>query len=768
MYLSTKEWLLEQNDFDISNKYETCFTLTNGYMGVRGTLDDLQKDELSGTYFAGVFDKSEAQVVQLVNQPYFFGLKFYINKEYLDLSKCKMLEFYRALDMRQNLLYTKYKIEDNKSRITTIEGYRFLSIHNRHLAGQSYKFTAHNYDADILVENIIDGSTVNARFLPLERVKHYNIKEQKQLQSGAILVSVETRGKKYSASIVTSTKVSLDGENKANRKRITPMGDSMVEFTEFSIENGQSIEIDKYISVVTTRDVAKEEIEQTVTSIFNNYYNSGLKKELELSTKKLDEAWEISDIKIDGDEKAQKALRFNIFTLATTINPDDENVSIAAKGLHGEGYKGHVFWDTEIFVIPYYIYSNPKAARSLLMYRYNLLDAARENAATQGYKGARYPWESADTGLEETPRWGFDYKGNPVRIWTGDIEYHITSDIVFSILQYYRATNDLDFLLNYGFEIIIETARFWESRVEYNKEMNRYEINCVIGPDEFHEHVDNNLYTNYFARWNMKKAIELLNFTEKEHKDVYDKVTRKICFRKEEVSDWENVIEKIYIPIKSEKDIMEQHEGYFKLKDYVVTEYDENNMPLFPKEVDIVKLNDYTIIKQPDIVMLMHLLGEDFSLETKKINYDYYEKRTVHKSSLSPSIYCIMGLTVGDHKKAYEYLMRTALVDLDDNQGNTREGIHFASIGGTWQAAVFGFGGISFDSNGILCLNPTWIPENWNSFSFNICWKKSIINITIKQKEITANLVKKVDNVEVNILGKKYIVDETITTVERY
>lgn len=287
------------------------------------------------------------------------------------------------------------------------------------------------------------------------------------------------------------------------------------------------------------------------------------------------------NIEIEGDPEAEQALRFNVFHLMNCTNPEDTGVSLGAKGLHGEGYKGHVFWDTEIFMLPFFIYTYPQAARAMLMYRYQLLDAARDNARMGGYLGARYPWESADTGKEETPRWGFNYKGERVRIWTGDLEYH-------------------------------------------------------------------------------------------------------------------------YVPVVPSPHVMEQHEGYFNLKDDVITEYDENNMPVWPQDLDTARLNDYTVIKQADIVQLMHMFGEDFDLETKKVNFEYYEKRTMQKSSLSPSIYCIMGLVVGDHSKAYDYLMRTAKVDLTDNQGNTREGLHAASTGGTWQAAVYGFGGMQMESGGGL------------------------------------------------------------------
>ncbi|KKC30124.1 trehalose and maltose hydrolase (phosphorylase) [Caldanaerobacter subterraneus subsp. pacificus DSM 12653] len=438
----------------------------------------------------------------------------------------------------------------------------------------------------------------------------------------------------------------------------------------------------------------------------------------------------------------------------SSVNEKDPWVSIGAKGLHGEGYKGHVFWDTEIFMLPFFIYVYPEAARTLLMYRYNMLDAARRNAALNGYKGAQYPWESADTGMEETPKWGFDYKGNPVRIWTGDLEHHITADVAFAVWEYFRATNDIDFMLNFGAEIILETARFWASRCEYVEELDRYEINNVIGPDEFHEHVNNNAYTNYFAKWNIKKGLEIIGELKENYPDYYYAITQKISLTPEEVEKWKEVEKKIYIPYDKDKKLIEQFEGYFEKKDYVIEKFDENNMPVWPEGVDVTKLGDTQLIKQADVVMLMLLMPEEFDEETKGINYEYYEKRTMHKSSLSPSMYAIMGLKVGDHRNAYQSFIRSAKVDLADNQGNAVEGIHAASCGGTWQVAVFGFGGLEIDREGVLNINP-WLPEKWEKLSYKIFWKGSLLEVTVAKEEVSVKKLKGRETVKIKVKGKE-------------
>jgi kojibiose phosphorylase len=741
MQLSDKSWLIEQNQFALSGHMETCYTLANGYMGIRGTHEEAFAEEHLGTYVAGIYDKSEAQVTQLVNLPYFFGLKLYIDGTYLNLQACEILDYYRALDMKQGLLYKSLRVKDQAGRVTSIRGYRFVSRSNRHLAGIHYVVTPENYAGLLTIDSTIDGTTLNDKTNPRQRIKHYTVRVNAPLPSQGIYLEVATRDQDYRIGLASVLRVEKNQANAAMARRRQAFGETAMESVDVEVRKQEPIAIQKFVAVITSRDVAKEQLQAQTAELLDAFTAKGMEAELAASVNAFTELWNISDIQIQGDQEAEQALRFNIFHLMNCANPEDERVSIGAKGIHGEGYKGHVFWDTEIFMLPFFVYTQPKAARSLLMYRYHLLDAARENARMNGYRGAQYPWESADRGKEETPKWGFDYKGNPVRIWTGDIEYHITADIAYAVWQYYRATDDIDFFLNYGVEMFLETARFWSSRGEYNAALDRYEINQVIGPDEFHEHVNNNLYTNYLAKWNLTKSFEILDWLKREYPAVHSRIVSKIGLTDEELGKWQHVADHLYVPIHSENGLLEQHEGYFQLKDYVITEYDENLMPKWPDGVDITKLNDYTVIKQADVIMLLHLLGEDFSLETKKRNFEYYEKRTMHKSSLSPSIYCLMGLTVGDHSKAYEYLMRTAKVDLVDNQGNTAEGLHSASTGGTWQAAVFGFGGMHVDKDGVIGFAPTWIPTHWQSFQFRVYWKGTLLEVQITQESITVTML---------------------------
>ncbi|SDF31936.1 kojibiose phosphorylase [Thermoanaerobacter thermohydrosulfuricus] len=758
--ISDDKWLIFQNEYntEVNPRYETLFTLTNGYMGVRGTFEEGSEGERSGNFIAGIFDKSDAQVREIVNAQNWLRIKLYVEGEELSLDKCQLIEFKRILDMKKGILFRSMLIKDSKDRITRIEGYRFISRSDLHRSAIKLFVTPVNYSGVVGIESIIDGTVLNSADSPKYRVKHLKVANNSSLSKNGVYL--ETATVDDDTRIATGSAVRIynyedkEKNNIAKFRKFLPLGEMSVEYFEFDSTENKTVVIDKFVITYTSRDVRKDLLKTTVEKELFAFAGEGIDKELQRHIEVYEELWSVADINIEGDEEADKALRFNIFHLMSSVNENDPLVSIAAKALHGEGYKGHVFWDTEIFMLPFFIYVYPQAARTLLMYRYNMLDAARKNATLNGYKGAQYPWESADTGEEETPKWGFDYKGNPVRIWTGDLEHHITADIAFAVWEFFRATEDIEFMLNYGAEVIFETARFWVSRCEYVKELDRYEINNVIGPDEFHEHVDNNAYTNYLAKWNIKKGLELINMLKEKYPEHYYAISNKICLTNEEIEKWKKVEEKIYIPYDKDKKLIEQFEGYFDKKDYVIDKFDENNMPIWPEGVDITRLGDTQLIKQADVVMLMLLLGEEFDEETKRINYEYYEKRTMHKSSLGPSMYAIMGLKVGDHKNAYQSFMRSANVDLVDNQGNTKEGLHAASAGGTWQVAVFGFGGMEIDKEGILNINP-WLPEKWDKLSYKVFWKGNLIEVIVTKEDVSVKKLEGKGNIKVKVKGKE-------------
>jgi kojibiose phosphorylase len=734
--MKNKLWNIVQDKYSCeeNKKYETIFALANGYRGLRGELEFSGIGE-KGNYIAGVFDKSDAQVNQIVNCQDCLVFNIYIDGKLLDIDKCKILEFSRNLNMNDGILYTDMVLEDSRGKITNINSERFVSKSNVHRWGASYKIKPINYSGVIIIESEIDGTSTNSASFPMERTKHFSCAEAIDLKPGLTL-STLTNERKIQIVEMTTLKF-LDSKNnnlKIDERKYSVFGELVREVYTFKVKENAEYNVIKYGVTYTSRDNDKDVI-NTCMKELNSYLYEGYKKERNNHIEYWKEIWKAIDITIEGDDEAQSGIRFNIFQLYSSAYEGDGKVSIAAKGLHGEGYKGHVFWDTEIFMMPFFVYTNPEVAKQLLMYRYNTLGGARANAKLNGYIGAQFPWESADDGSEVTPKWGFDYDGDPVRIWTGDEEFHINSDITFAVWEYYRATRDQKFLIDFGIEMFLDTARFWKSRVEYNEALNRYEINKVIGPDEFHEHVNNNVYTNYLAKWSLIKSVELAYWLRTEDRVAFDKLCSKLGINEESFEDWKDIAKKIYIPINVENDIIEQFEGYFDLKYLPITVHDNNNMPVWP-ELEGNKLCDTQLIKQADVIMLMLILGDEFSCDMKEKNYKYYENRTMHKSSLSPSMYSIMGLNVGDTENAYKYFMKTVFTDLEDNQGNSEFGIHAASTGGAWQSAIFGFGGFSVDHEERPNFKP-WIPKHWSKMSYKIKWRGGILDIEITQDMVT-------------------------------
>jgi len=748
-------WKIIQNNYNPkeNRKNETIFTLANGYRGLRG-YNEFSNYGWKGNFIAGIYDKSEAQIQEIVNNPDPLAINFYINGEKINLDDGKILKYERTLNMKNATLNTNFELELGSGKIVEVFSERFVSKNNLHRWGAKYQIVPKNFSGKLVIENIIDGTVTNSANDPYNEVKHYCVKKIKDLRPG-ILLNSQTRDKKISVVESTTIRCFKESENLLTNRKFIVLGEQVKELYELNIKENQAYIIYKFGVTYTSRDNIPN-LDEFSEKELNNFTFGGYEDELEKHINIWNKIWEDIDIEIRGDEKAQLGIRFNVFHLVSCANKDDPRVSIPAKGLHGEGYKGHIFWDTEIYMLPFFIYTQPETAKSLLLYRYNTLSGARMNAMLNGYKGAQFAWESTDDGLETTPKWGKDYLGNPVRIWTGDEEIHITADVAFAYWEYYRTTNDEQFMIDYGAEIFFDTAKFWESRVEYNYQKDRYEINSVIGPDEFHEHVNNNAYTNYMAKWNLAKANEISNWLKEKDPIKYERLCVDLGLSEKDFTKWTNISEKIYIPKYNGTKLIEQFEGYFNLKDCVITEWDKNKMPIWPKGVELDKLNKTQLVKQADVVMLLLLLEDEFDEETMEINYKYYEKRTMHKSSLSPSMYSIMGLKVGDTHNAYEYFFKTVMTDLQDNQGNTEFGLHAASTGGSWQCAIFGFGGLSVDQEGVLNFKP-WLPEQWKELSFKLRWRDAKLKVDILQDKI---VFLSDQTLKIRVFSKDYILEQ--------
>ncbi len=753
--LGSDEWLILQDEYDAAENlnYESLFCLTNGYLGTRGSYEEGTVKSLPCTFVNGVFDKSETFMRELANLPNWLGIRLYVEKELIGVENCSILEFSRVLDMQHAMLVKRFLLEDKKGRQTLVEGIRFVSRANVHRMAVKLYVTPVNYDGIIEVENIVDGSVINFADAPRFKVKHTYLVANERLAENGVYIECATRDSHLHVGTGAFLDAVRDGKSVIKTRQFYAFGEQTIEFQDFDAEQGVTTEITKCASIYTERDLPKYELHSAVKNEIDAFVQRGFEQELAEHFKVYEEMWKEADIQIQGDFDLDRAVRFNIFHLMSTGNEHDDRVNVGAKLLHGEEYGGHAFWDTELFMLPFFAYVFPKTAKNLESYRYRLLDAARANAAKNGYKGAQYPWESADDGTEQCPDWTIEPDGTCYRCYVADYEHHVTAAVAYGIYDYVKITKDTSFLLKKGAEILMETARFWASRCEYIAEKDRYEIRKVTGPDEWHEPVDNNVYTNYLAKWNLRYVIALIRDLKEHYREDYDRIVTKISLTEKEIEEWNLVQSKIYLPRKEGTQLLEQFEGYFDLHEVTIQEYDKNDWPIRPAELKTMKTRETQIIKQADVVMLLHLMGEEFDEETTKLNYSYYEKRTLHGSSLSPSIYSIMGLKVGDDTKAYRYLRRAAFIDLINLQKNTREGIHAANAGGVWQTVVFGFAGLSIDADGILNISPK-MPKEWEGVTFRIHYLDSWLEISIDAKNEAAVKVLEGARTDVKVNGK--------------
>lgn len=439
------------------------------------------------------------------------------------------------------------------------------------------------------------------------------------------------------------------------------------------------------------------------------------------------ERWSACDIEIDGDPEAQRALRFAAFHLNGAANPDDERVSIAARALTGPDYAGHVFWDTDIFLLPFYCLTWPEAARALLMYRFHTLDGARAKAARLGWQGALYAWESADTGADVTPAHGVAPDRRVTDILCGTQEQHISADVAYAVWQYWTVTGDAAFLLDAGAEILLETARFWVSRAAPEGDGQRH-IRGVIGPDEYHETIDDNAFTNVMARWNIERGVDVADLLRSRWPDRWASLCERLGLDDAEVGGWLEAALVIVTGEDARSGLFEQFEGYFALEPIDLAHYAGRSVPM-----DVVLGHERTaksqVIKQADVVALMALLPEVFAAGADASNFAFYESRCSHGSSLSTAMHGLVAARLGQAEKALDYFHRTAAIDLCDDKAAIGGGIHIAAQGGLWMMAVSGFAGVSFRPDGIS-LKPQ-LPRCWSSMRFPLQWHGRWLRIAI-------------------------------------
>lgn len=743
-YIDDDSWLIKENKWtkSLQNIHEAQFALGNGYLGTRAVLEEIPHDAMPGTYITGIYDKMFSQVAELVNLPNPFNFIFTIQGEKLALGIMDVLKHQRILNLKKGLLLRHTLYQNNKKHHFDYQCLRFVSMNNKDTGVMQIALTSLDSACTIDINTGIDTSVYNAPILTEGQKRHFRIKELGQFQNARYLL-VQTLEKKHIIIYWSGFYYETGGRKilaKDSISRLKLKKNQTIIFTKiFCIKHFPSqSKIVKY----------KRETFKKFYKVFHTEFDMLIKKHIQ-SWEKL---WRRADILVEGKAELQRNIRFNIYHMLICAPTDNGFSSIGARTLTGEGYRGHIFWDAEIFLMPFYLFTMPKTAKNILLYRCLRLKKARKIAKKLNFRGTMFPWESADTGEEETPTWARDIDGSIIKIHTHKMEHHITADIAYAVYNYYLATDDERFMERYGYEVLFETARFWASRVEYNKEKNRYEINHVIGPDEFHIDVNNDAYTNMMAKWNLTIACKIFYKIRENAPLVYQHLQRKLNLKCKEVENWEEIASLISINM-NKKGVIEQFDGYFKLKRVILTETDENGMPVLPKRLEIKELGKTQLVKQADTLMLIYLLSDNFDLKTKKANCDFYMKRTLHKSSLSPSIHSTLALECLDLHRAYDLFNVSSCIDIDNLYGNTKEGIHGACLGGTWQAIVFGFAGIGIKEKKLF-INPR-MPISWKKMIFSLLWKDKLLQLDLTNEIIKLKAVSsKEEETEIGIFDK--------------
>lgn len=766
-YSKAAEWKIIERTFNAERlgKCESIMCQGNGYLGLRNAADEFNAGEQRNLFVAGTFNKfDENEVTELPNAADVTRLNIRLDGVLFNLQYGKTVEYSRELCLRNGETVRTVVWESPNGRQYCLEFRRFVSIERKHLIGQKLSVTPLSGDADVMIIGGINGQMNNTGS------QHFS-EGEKRLYDGKVMQYTQTTGQsKIDFFLNTAFSFKLDNTDMDQKGFIVMDRRLIQQEFDLHIPAGQTLTMEKLSNVYTNRD---RECEGKSFAELQEYSLGNLKEACTVGYDALMQesadawnalVWNNVPVTIDSENPMdQLAIRFAQYHLYVMTPAHDNRMNVGAKGLSGEAYKGHTFWDTEMFILPYFIYTAPEVARSLEEYRWLGLTGAHKKAASNDYEGAQFPWEAAwiDDG-EVTPVWGAAdiITGLPTKIWSGFIEQHITADVAFGAWQYYTVTGDQDFMDKFGYELILDTAKFWASRLE-DGEDGLLHINDVVGPDEYKEHVDDNAFTNYMAAWNIRKAMEYAAMLKAEKPEIYARLAEKLDLGRVE-EQWAQKLPLIYLPQPREDGVIPQDKTYLSLKQIDLTKYkNQQNIGSIYRDYNQHQISNMQVSKQADIMIMFMLLENQFDLEVKRANWNYYEPRTLHDSSLSLSTHTILANDMGNREMAYDLFQRAAAIDMGPNMKSSDAGIHAASIAGIWQSTVFGFGGVRM-LEGKLRINPN-LPEQWKELSFFIHWKGQKIAVQITKEQLKLTNLTATASVELTVNGAGYIFADTLT-----
>ena len=782
-------WVLRYSSYERKKEKsrEALLAIGNGYLGSRGNLEEATDNEFNypGTYINGLYNrltskvgKSEVENEDFVNCPNWTLIKLRVNGgEWMDINDTKILSLERWLDLKSGTLHAELVIEKEDGKQTMITSKRTASMTSPHLVLHEYNVKAINYSGRIELASIIDGQIINDGVSRYRDLNQHHLEPVKQNASGN-QSWVEVKTTSSDIHIVEYAHIDLEQEGKPLDAQWKNKEDNgRVETTvEVNLETGGEFSISRKIATYTSK---KDDVENPLESARELINSCGsCKDEMEKSKMKWADIWKSIDIKIEGDRQSLKLLRLHMYHLLVTASPNtvDMDTGIPPRGLHGEAYRGHIFWD-ELYILPFYNIHFPEVTKNALKYRYNRLGAARKLAKEEGYKGAMFPWQSGSDGREESQilhlnpvsgEWDKDYSS---------LQRHISIAIAYNTWQYYHVTEDLDFMKEYGAELFLDICKFWESISSYNEKTGKYEIKRVMGPDEFHEKypgaedggLKDNAYTNIMVAWLFNRANDLINDLDN---DTKNEIFTKIDTDEDEINKWKKIARSIHLEISNDG-IIAQFEGFFNLKDIDFNKYKEKYGDIHRMDRILKAENkspdEYKVAKQADTLMVFYNLPVevvtdilekaeyDMPEDYVEKNYRYYLNHCSHGSTLSRVVYSYLSHLAGKEEDTEKLYREALLSDYVDIQGGTTgEGIHAGVMGGTIYLALSMFAGIDLRKNKIS-IDPD-LPEEWDGMNFEFNFKNDHYILGIQREKLNIEITSPgKDEVEVWIRGKKHL-----------
>jgi len=734
-YIIPNEWSVIEEGFDTENvkASESLFSIGNGSMGQRANFEeDYSGETFQGSYIGGIYYPDKTRVgwwkngypeyfAKVLNAPNWIGIHIKINQTNFDLNTCEISNFKRELNMKEGWLSRSFNAilsTGEKIRVTTK---RIISIKYNEVGAIEYSVKALNFSGKITFSPYLDAGIVNE---DSNYDEHFwgTLKIVEGKNNGCILA--KTLKTEFHVATAMEISFAINNINAEVAQKNDVEEKALTYSCELNVLEGDTATIYKYGSYVSSLNYEKSKLVEVALKNVSHAKKIGFEQLLKDQKQSWESIWKTADIIIEGDLKAQQGIRFNIFQLNQTYLGTDARLNIGPKGFTGEKYGGSTYWDTEAYCIPFYMATkDANVAKNLLLYRYNHLEKAIENASKLGFKNgaALYPMVTMN-GEECHNEWEITFE-----------EIHRNGAMIYGIYNYVNFTQDFEYVPKYGLEVMIGVARFWHQRANFSELKNKYVILGVTGPNEYENNVNNNFYTNYLAKWCIEYAVESIQKVKSEYTNDYKRILDKTNLTVQEICEWLKVADGMYFPFSEEKNVYLQQDSFLDKELIPVADLPKSERPINQKwSWDRILRSCY--IKQADVLQCLFLFENKFSIDDLERHFDFYEPLTVHESSLSPCVHSILAASIDRMPKAYEQYLRTARLDLDDYNHEVHEGCHITSMAGTWMAVVQGFGGMRVWEDGILTFNPQ-IPKEWKSYSFTINFRGTIIKVYKSQTD---------------------------------